>query len=285
MREIGLCGLLLILAAGQAHAGTGAVAVGRYSVVAPVPRADQSDPLETIVRLTFPPYVKDVGGAVDYLLVRSGYRLADAMAAGEAQLILLRRPLPESQRTLGPISLRRALETLGGEAFWLVEDPVHRLVAFEVADDYRAFLQRPPASVQGATIEGVSVVPLVEPVEPPIETLAAPPERADPPPTAPGSPASYGPIGRGDSLGSITQVLVPDAAYTLGQRMLAVFEHNPQAFGLLAGAPNMNLLRVGAVLTAPDAARIGHVGREEARLEADRQYQAWQKAVVEGAVK
>ena len=71
MRKPGLCGLLLILAAGQAHAASGDVPVGRYSVVAPVPRSDQSDPLETIVRLTFPPYVKDVGGAVDYLLARS----------------------------------------------------------------------------------------------------------------------------------------------------------------------------------------------------------------------
>ena len=165
MRDIGCCGLLLMLAVGQAHAASGDVPVGRYSVVAPVPRTDQSDPLETIVRLTFPPYVKDVGTAVDYLLARSGYRLADAMAAGEAQLILLRRPLPESQRTLGPMPLRRALETLGGEAFWLVEDPVHRLVAFDVADDYRPLLQGAPVAIHQTAAPAAGepiVLPLAE---------------------------------------------------------------------------------------------------------------------------
>ena len=285
MREIGLCGLLLILAAGQAHAGTGAVAVGRYSVVAPVPRADQSDPLETIVRLTFPPYVKDVGGAVDYLLVRSGYRLADAMAAGEAQLILLRRPLPESQRTLGPISLRRALETLGGEAFWLVEDPVHRLVAFDVADDYRPLLQGAPVAIHQSAAPAAgapTVLPLAERAEPPIETLAPPADRADEGRTA---ATSYGPTTRGETLGSITQILVPDQTHILAQRMLAVFERNPQAFGRLDGAPNMNLIHAGAVLTAPDAAEIGRVGPDEARREVARQHHAWQQAIVKGVAK
>ena len=40
-------------------------------------------------------------------------------------------PLPEVHRQLGPMSLQQALETLAGPAFQLVEDPVHRLVAFE----------------------------------------------------------------------------------------------------------------------------------------------------------
>ena len=285
MRKPGLCGLLLILAAGQAHAASGDVPVGRYSVVAPVPRADQSDPLETIVRLTFPPYVKDVGGAVDYLLARSGYRLADAMAAGEAQLILLRRPLPESQRTLGPVSLRRALETLGGEAFWLIEDPVHRLVAFDVADDYRALLQAPPVAIHqtAAPAAGApTVLPLAERAEPPIEALASP---ADPVGGAQAAPATYGPTTRGDTLGSITQMLVPDQSHILAQRMLAVFERNPQAFGKLGGAPNMNLIHAGAVLAAPDADAIGRVGPDEARREVARQHQAWQRAILKGGVK
>ena len=285
MRKPGLCGLLLILAAGQAHAASGDVPVGRYSVVAPVPRSDQSDPLETIVRLTFPPYVKDVGGAVDYLLARSGYRLADALAAGEAQLILLRRPLPESQRTLGPVSLRRALETLGGEAFWLIEDPVHRLVAFDVADDYRALLQAPPVAIHqtAAPAAGApTVLPLAERAEPPIEALASP---ADPVGGAQAAPATYGPTTRGETLGSITQMLVPDQSHILAQRMLAVLERNPQAFGKLGGAPNMNLIHAGAVLAAPDADAIGRVGPDEARREVARQHQAWQQAILKGGVK
>jgi len=280
-----LCGLLLILAAGQAHAASGDVPVGRYSVVAPVPRTDQSDPLETIVRLTFPPYVKDVGSAVDYLLARSGYRLADAMAAGEAQLILLRRPLPESQRTLGPVPLRRALETLGGEAFWLIEDPVHRLVAFDVADDYRPLLQGAPVAIHQTAAPSAAaptVLPLAERAEPPIETLAPPVNWAD---GAGPPPVIYGPTAQGETLGSITQMLVPDQSHVLAQRMLAVFERNPQAFGTLGGTPNMNLIRAGAVLTSPYADEIGRVSPDEARREVARHRQAWEKAVLKGAVK
>lgn len=285
MRDIGCCGLLLMLAVGQAHAASGDVPVGRYSVVAPVPRTDQSDPLETIVRLTFPPYVKDVGAAVDYLLARSGYRLADAMAAGEAQLILLRRPLPESQRTLGPMPLRRALETLGGEAFWLVEDPVHRLVAFDVADDYRPLLQGAPVAIHQTAAPAAGepiVLPLAERAEPPIEMLASPADRSG---EGRPAPATYGPTTRGETLGGITQILVPDQSHILAQRMLAVFERNPQAFGRLDGAPNMNLIRAGEVLTAPETAEIGRFSPDEARREVARQHQAWEKAILKGAAK
>jgi type IV pili sensor histidine kinase/response regulator len=44
---------------------------------------------------------------------------------------LLGFPLPEAHRSLGPMSLQHALETLAGPAFRLVEDPLHRLVSFE----------------------------------------------------------------------------------------------------------------------------------------------------------
>lgn len=285
MRELGLCGLLLVLAAGQAQAGVGDVMVGRYSTVAAAPRTDQSDPLETIVRLTFPPYVKDVGGAIEYLLARSGYRLADVGAAGEAQLILLRRPLPESQRTLGPLPLRRALETLGGEAFWLIEDPVHRLVAFDVADAYRPLLRGQPAAIQGGSASRSStsvVIPLAESAEPPIEKLASP---TDPVGGTGAAAASYGPTARGETLSSITPMLVPGESHNLAQRMLAVLERNPQAFGRLDGAPNMNLIRAGEVLTAPDVAQLGRFSPDEARREVARQHQSWQKAILEGGLK
>lgn len=282
---IGWGGLLL---AGVVYAEPGDVMVNRYTVVAPVPTADQRDPLETIVRITFPPFVNDLGGAVDYLLARSGYRLADAMASGESQLILLRRPLPASQRTLGPMSLRRALETLGGEAFWLVEDPVHRLVAFEVTDGYRSLMKAVPAVPAAASqslMGGVTVIPLAdEPDEPPIGIETAAARSVENRAALATPPASYGPTGRGDSLGSIAQTLVPNPAYSIHQRMLAVFERNPHAFGKSDGLPNMNLLRAGETLTAPDGAALARLDRDAARQEVARQYQAWQKAIGKGAI-
>lgn len=284
---IGWGGLLL---AGVVYAEPGDVMVNRYTVVAPVPTADQRDPLETIVRVTFPPFVSDLGGAVDYLLARSGYRLADAMASGESQLILLRRPLPASQRTLGPMSLRRALETLGGEAFWLVEDPVHRLVAFEVTDGYRSLMKAVPAVpvvASQSSMGEVTVIPLAEPDEPPIGVDTAAARSIEDRAALATPPASYGPTGRGDSLGSIAQILVPAPAYSINQRMLAVFERNPHAFGTFdgpLGLPNMNLLRAGETLTAPDGAALARLDREAARQEVARQYQAWQKAIGKGAI-
>ena len=50
---------------------------------------------------------------------------------GPASLYLMVLPLPAVHRSIGPMSLKRALETLAGPAFLLIEDPVHRLVAFE----------------------------------------------------------------------------------------------------------------------------------------------------------
>lgn len=68
---------------------------------------------------------------MEQLLRGSGYRLAPETAADPARSDLLGRPLPKARRTLGPMPLRDGLETLGGSAFRLLEDPLHRLVFFE----------------------------------------------------------------------------------------------------------------------------------------------------------
>jgi type IV pili sensor histidine kinase/response regulator len=79
----------------------------------------------------FPPEVTRIGEAVRALLGPAGYRLADEAVIGEAGRGLLALPLPEAHRALGPMPRRLALATLAGPAFMLVEDPVHRRVAFE----------------------------------------------------------------------------------------------------------------------------------------------------------
>ena len=49
-------------------------------------------------------------------------------------------PLPAVHRNLGPMPVKRELETLAGPAFRLVEDPVHRLVTFERCEiEWQAF--------------------------------------------------------------------------------------------------------------------------------------------------
>lgn len=107
------------------------VRVGRYAVLSPMPTPEQINLLSALVTVQFPSSVVTVGQAVKHLLQPSGYRLAPEVAADPSRVILLDLPLPQPHRSLGPIPLQTALETLAGTAFRLVEDPVHRLVSFE----------------------------------------------------------------------------------------------------------------------------------------------------------
>jgi conjugative transfer region protein (TIGR03748 family) len=105
--------------------------VGRYSLFAATPTQAQAELLATTMTVRFPNRIQGVGEAVRYLLQRSGYRLASIKAIGPDTAALFALPLPAVHRSLGPMMLRDALETLTGPAFHLVQDPVHRLVTFE----------------------------------------------------------------------------------------------------------------------------------------------------------
>ena len=109
----------------------GEVAVARYSTLRAVPTIAQRDPLADLVTTIFPASVTRVGEAVETLLAPSGYRLAGAQAATPERAALLALPLPAVHRTLGPLPLRLALQTLAGPVFAVVEDPLHRLVSFD----------------------------------------------------------------------------------------------------------------------------------------------------------
>ena len=105
--------------------------VGRYSLFAATPTQAQAELLATTMTVRFPNRIQTVGEAVRYLLQRSGYRLADPELIGPDTVALFALPLPAVHRSLGPMTLRDALETLAGPAFHLVQDPVHRLITFE----------------------------------------------------------------------------------------------------------------------------------------------------------
>ena len=107
------------------------VQVGRYSLLAAAPTESQTKLLATTVAVRLPGRIQTVGEAVQYLLQRSGYRLAAPESIGPDTVALFALPLPAVHRSLGPITLRDALETLAGPVFNLVQDPVHRLITFE----------------------------------------------------------------------------------------------------------------------------------------------------------
>ena len=122
------------------------VQTGRYTAVAPVATEAQQEPLQAIVTVEFPESVTTLRAAVQHLLAGTGYALSDVLYWDVEVFGLFDRPLPEVQRTLGPITVLVALKTLAGPAFRVVIDPVHRLIGFELDPTARAlgFETNPP---------------------------------------------------------------------------------------------------------------------------------------------
>ncbi|MCP4935762.1 MAG: hypothetical protein GY927_16530 [bacterium] len=107
------------------------IQVGRYSLFAATPTEAQANLLAATMTVKFSKQIQTVGEAVRHLLQSSGYRLAAAESIGSYTEALFALPLPTVHRSLGPMTLKDALETLAGPAFHLVQDSVHRLITFE----------------------------------------------------------------------------------------------------------------------------------------------------------
>lgn len=123
-------GCLCAATAMAAPVDAGEMQVGRYSLWQAAPTEGQAEPLAVMVAVKFPKPVQTVGDAVQHLLDDSGYRLAGT--PGSASHILLAQPLPAVHRALGPLRLGQALQVLAGPVFRLVQDPLHRRIAFEL---------------------------------------------------------------------------------------------------------------------------------------------------------
>lgn len=111
------------------------VQVGRYSSVRPVPTAEQVDIFQSISKVEFPDSVKTVGDAIKHVLDDQGFQIASKDKIPDKLNVLLGLKLPESHRSLGPMSLKSMLETLAGPVWFVVQDPIHRLVAFELCEE------------------------------------------------------------------------------------------------------------------------------------------------------
>lgn len=107
------------------------IRLSRYTTAPAVPDVAQVDPLEAVVQVSFPRAgVATVGDAVNYLLLRTGYRLAAQREADAPASAVLSMPLPEVHRQLGPYSVRTALSVLLGTPFALSVDPMQRLISY-----------------------------------------------------------------------------------------------------------------------------------------------------------
>jgi len=108
------------------------VQTGRYTAVYAVPTDAQRDPLQAIVTVSFPAEVETIGQAIDYLLVDTGYAIADALYWDVEVFDLVRHSLPAIQRELGPLTILDAVRTIVGPAFSVSIDPVDRRVNVEI---------------------------------------------------------------------------------------------------------------------------------------------------------
>ena len=109
--------------------------IGRYSVIAARPTPGQRDLLSATRAITIPIDISNVGTALHWVLRDSGYRLAADAVLSEEVKAMLALPLPAAHRRFGPMPLKTVLGLMSGPAFQVVQDPVHRLIAFERCAD------------------------------------------------------------------------------------------------------------------------------------------------------
>ena len=109
--------------------------VARYSVTRPGPSPGQRDLLAVAAPVRVPSDIATVGGALGWVIEASGYRLASIDHLPIEVQDMLNLPLPKAHRAFPALPIREVISLLAGPAFVLVQDPVHRLLAFERCRD------------------------------------------------------------------------------------------------------------------------------------------------------
>jgi conjugative transfer region protein (TIGR03748 family) len=107
--------------------------INRYATVAHKPLPAQVNPLKAVQQIHFPQAVKTVGEAVNYWLLHSGFHLISAEKQTENLKQVLSAPLPQVDRTLGPLSVEAGLLVLVGQGdFMLKTNAFTREINFQV---------------------------------------------------------------------------------------------------------------------------------------------------------
>ncbi|MGH8490231.1 MAG: FimV/HubP family polar landmark protein, partial [Gammaproteobacteria bacterium] len=168
---------------------------------------------------------------------------------------LLGWPLPAVHRTLGPMRLDEALKTLAGPAHYLVVDPVHRLVSFELREPYQGLVQT--AALPSHTEQLPALL------------------RMKPEPVAFAANAIHriGPISPGAELWPIAAELRKVFRATTEQVMVGLFETNPESFCY----QNLHCLKVRAYLDPPAKARVVAMEPAAAHSTVQRQLETWRR--------
>lgn len=116
------------------------VITDRYTLIVPTPEAKEIDPLSVNVKLSFPPNIKTVRDAINFVLMNSGWVLALDKSNDDALRTTLERPLPQVHRNLSLMPLRTVLQVLVGQYYVPVEDPLRRIYTFDLKDEYKGLM-------------------------------------------------------------------------------------------------------------------------------------------------
>ena len=141
-----LCGLCVAITSNVALAASQSATprktvtqIDRYSIVVVAPTAVQRDLLAETTAIAIPNDIEILGDALRWLLRDSGYRLADDRVLSDDVHAMLTLPLPAAHRQFEAMPLRVVVELIVGPAFHIVQDPIHRLLAFERCDSAPAY--------------------------------------------------------------------------------------------------------------------------------------------------
>ncbi len=108
------------------------VQTDRYTLVRLNAVDAQREPLQAVVTLTFGKSVTTLGKAVEELLRGSGYHWQQEISeATVTDHMLYDLSLPSVLRTIGPLRLEDALQTIVGTAWTLKTNELQRIVWFE----------------------------------------------------------------------------------------------------------------------------------------------------------
>ncbi|HHT9843871.1 TPA: hypothetical protein ACT9I4_001988 [Legionella pneumophila] len=109
--------------------------ISRYASVDNKPLASQINPLKAVQQVHFPQQIQTIGEAIEHWLQYSGFHLAPENKQLESLKIILKQPLPQVDRTLGPLSIEDGLTVLVGQnLFFLTHDDLLREVNFALIE-------------------------------------------------------------------------------------------------------------------------------------------------------
>jgi len=108
------------------------IQTGRYSSIKSKPTQAQRELLQVVITVSIPDEITSIGETIAYLLKRSGYQLVHPQAQQIELTEFFLKRLPEVHRNIGPMSLEDALIILTAPAFKLNQEPVSRLISYEL---------------------------------------------------------------------------------------------------------------------------------------------------------